>query len=384
MELVQSTIRDESIHLNNSADANILEFVLYGKATQDGEPTLENPIDINVAGEDGIIKVKSENEYGTQSISANIITPNGLANIGDVYDEVIKYADGTGKKIQRIGKKRLTADMVFSKSTETKVDRYILVVDPMWEIDSQYLYVGFCSFASVTNTSKDYTLGKFFYNIGQGYGFTRMEVNFAEYGTTTIDDFKEFINSGEYYCLYVLPYEIVTDLTAEEIADIEKLRTFYPITNISNNYYCEMSVTYQSLNYGWLTPKTDWKSTDRFNFVDFNRIKNNFLFLHEKAQKLWHTFQIENMGEDILSYEAYWEVSKFNAFEKNLESINKNIFTQNYGYSKTFFENAPFIKYDELNRIESAILSMYKILQNQETALRKIPFRLGAYKEVRI
>lgn len=134
----------------------------------------------------------------------------------------------------------------------------------------------------------------------------------------------------------------------------------------------------------WITPKTDWQSTDRFNYTDYNRIKNNISFLHSKSQQLWRPFSITEMGEDITSYAAYWDVDKFNAFEENIEKINGNILTKDYGYSKVFFENGPFIRYDELNRIELATLSMYEILKRQESGLNRMSFRLGAFKEVRI
>lgn len=132
----------------------------------------------------------------------------------------------------------------------------------------------------------------------------------------------------------------------------------------------------------WHPPKTDWKPTDRFNIEDYNRIKNNLVYLHELAESMWKPFEVEDMGADIDSYEAYWNVDVFNMFESNLEVINNNIFTQDYGYSQMFFENGPFIKWDELNRIESAILSMDEILKRQKFGLRKLSFRLGKFKEV--
>lgn len=134
----------------------------------------------------------------------------------------------------------------------------------------------------------------------------------------------------------------------------------------------------------WKMPKVDWKPTDRFNFVDYNRIKNNLEYLHERAVRLYKQFSIADMGEDILVYTAYWDVDVFNLFEKNLETINKNSYIQDFGASQTFYPNGAFIKYDELNRIENAILSMKTILDNQSAGLRKIPFRLGAFKEVRV
>ena len=133
----------------------------------------------------------------------------------------------------------------------------------------------------------------------------------------------------------------------------------------------------------WTNPKTNWKNTDRFNVYDFNRIKNNIEYLHNEAELLYKNFEISNMGQNIESYENYWDVSFFNAFEKNVETINNIIFTQDYGVMQRFFENGPFIKWDELNRIETACLRMKDILHRQKIGLRKIPFSLGNMKGVR-
>lgn len=134
----------------------------------------------------------------------------------------------------------------------------------------------------------------------------------------------------------------------------------------------------------WKTPKTYWKNTDRFNIVDFNRIKNNLRFLHQKACKLYRNFDIENMGDEVTSYESYWNVAFFNAFETNVDVINNTIYTKDYGISQSFFENGPFIKWDELNRIESACLEMKDILDRQESGLQRLSFRLGGMKGVNV
>ena len=133
----------------------------------------------------------------------------------------------------------------------------------------------------------------------------------------------------------------------------------------------------------WMEPKTDWKITDRFNITDFNRIKNNISYLHEKAMETCRYFEIDHMGEDIESYDGYWNVDYFNAFEQNVEIINKNTFSQNYGISQRFFENGPFIKWDELNRIEKACMSIKEILERQEKTITRLDFRLGSVKGVR-
>ena len=134
----------------------------------------------------------------------------------------------------------------------------------------------------------------------------------------------------------------------------------------------------------WHTPKTNWKPTDRFNYVDYNRIKNNLVYLHELAENLYRQFDVIDLGEDIDTYAGYFTAQQFNNFESNLDTINKNIFTQDFGVSQRFFDNGVFIQWNELNRIESAILQMNDLLERQKATLRKIPFTLGQFKGVRI
>lgn len=133
----------------------------------------------------------------------------------------------------------------------------------------------------------------------------------------------------------------------------------------------------------WHTPKTSWTINDRFNFADYNRIKNNLEYLHEEAYELWKPFEIEDMGNDIFDNVTPWKVKYFNAWEKNLDAINNIILTQDYGFTQTFFVNGPFIQWNELNRIESAILSMKDILDRQKLGLRKLSVRLGNFKGVK-
>lgn len=193
--------------------------------------------------------------------------------------------------------------------------------------------------------------------------------------------------------------EKVTATVAEETTDLKESNSVYtgeltapmdsgsyPVTvsayddsgNVTVNTSTVAEVTL------WHTPKTNWKATDRFNYVDYNRIKNNLTYLYELAQEVYKQFSIVDMGADIEDYTGWFTAASFNAFESNLETINKNIFTQDYGVSQRFFDNGQFIKWDELNRIESATLQMNDLLERQKATLRKLPFRLGAFREVRI
>lgn len=132
----------------------------------------------------------------------------------------------------------------------------------------------------------------------------------------------------------------------------------------------------------WHTPKTNWTEKDRFNFIDYNRIKNNLAYLQEYAALIFKSFNIEDMGADIESYTVEWDVDIFNLFETNLAKIDKNLFSKEYGAPQTFFENGVFIQWNELNRIESATLSIKKDLDNYKAGLRRLSFRLGSFKGV--
>lgn len=134
----------------------------------------------------------------------------------------------------------------------------------------------------------------------------------------------------------------------------------------------------------WITPKTDWNTNSKFNIDDYNRIKNNLVYLKDRANELIIPFEIDDMGSDLTSYTSFWDVKIFNLFETNLEKINQKTYNKNLGDTKTFYENGQFIKYDELNRLESSMITLKDTLDRQEQGLRHIPFRLGRFKEVRV
>ena len=135
---------------------------------------------------------------------------------------------------------------------------------------------------------------------------------------------------------------------------------------------------------GWQEPKTDWTADDRLNYQDYNRIKNNLEYLREQASEMNGEFLIEDMGPDMQSNLESWKVRFFNAFESNVDTINANIFTQDYGIRQKFYDNGPFIRFAELNRLESAILGMKNVVDGTKAGRRRLVFRLGGMKGLRV
>ena len=133
----------------------------------------------------------------------------------------------------------------------------------------------------------------------------------------------------------------------------------------------------------WTTPKTNWVLSDRFNISDYNRIKNNLQYLMDRVTHLFKPFQQYDMGADVVGYTGYRTATQFNHIEQNLENMNKAALNRDYGATKTFYANGAFIKYDELNRIESACVNIRTICDLVEAGIvdRRLQYVAGRYKE---
>lgn len=136
----------------------------------------------------------------------------------------------------------------------------------------------------------------------------------------------------------------------------------------------------------WETPKTDWSAQysdtglfmgDFFNIQDYNRIKNNLLYLRELATQLMHNVPKITVGDDKESYDEYFYADEINMIEDALETIDLFIGWVDFGNKQTFYDNGKFIDSAELNRIESAELHLYDLLTNSIAGKLRLRFRLG-------
>lgn len=134
----------------------------------------------------------------------------------------------------------------------------------------------------------------------------------------------------------------------------------------------------------WTEPKTDWESTDYFNLTDYNRIKNNIAYLRELALEVFVDFPFEDMGDDKSSYSEYPYADEFNAMENNLESMRENTFLFDDSEPKQWYENQRTPNYEDFNRLERACLLFYNGFNGIKENKRRMPFRLGAFKAIRV
>lgn len=135
--------------------------------------------------------------------------------------------------------------------------------------------------------------------------------------------------------------------------------------------------------HSWEQPRTDWNPYDAFNVPDYDRINGNMIFLQEAGKILGYAASLEKCGAYSGMDGRPWECKDFNIMESNLESLCVALGNANAGTSKIFVDNGPFVTWDELNRIESTTFELYQILDNIYRSMRRLPFRLGAYKGIR-
>lgn len=133
----------------------------------------------------------------------------------------------------------------------------------------------------------------------------------------------------------------------------------------------------------WTEPKTNWKSTDYFNIGDYNRITGNLEYLKTLGKRLFHGFpNLDSLG-DNKTYTSMIYAREINAIENFLEKLNTGSYIFDIGEKKTYYANQSTPLYTEFNRIESAILLIYKTMTAHEDALPKLSFKLGDMKGVK-
>lgn len=133
----------------------------------------------------------------------------------------------------------------------------------------------------------------------------------------------------------------------------------------------------------WIEPKTDWTADDAFDYVAYNRVTGNIIYLKTFADTLFlHLTKLSletEKGNLSLIYARH-----MNAIEKGLETLNLETYGLKIGETKTYKANGKVPTYEEYNRIESATLVLYNTLTAHKNALPRLAFTLGGQKGLRV
>ena len=213
---------------------------VWGKSTQNGVPTPTAPVPILSAGDSGTVTV-TVSDGANNSQTLTLQTPNALPGIpvassGNYTDEsgqhwVCDEVDLTrGVRVQRITKIKLTSSMKWTKAGNN-VDRYFCTFDG---IDAAGT---FCTHFSAAINGE--TVGGIATSSSNIIGFA-----YAERGTTTVSDFKAFLDANEVYIYVPLATPVETALPSAEIAAYKALTTYAPTTVISASGVSGLAATY--------------------------------------------------------------------------------------------------------------------------------------------
>lgn len=127
----------------------------------------------------------------------------------------------------------------------------------------------------------------------------------------------------------------------------------------------------------WTQPKTDWIEGSKINATDFNRIKNNMLYLIELAFELVPEFMIEPLCTDKTTSDFPY-AREWNAIERDIDQVYGNTYAfAGRESSKTYYPNGQYLSLADLNRIERTQLKIYEYLQAQKKGRKHLPFTLG-------
>lgn len=254
-DAIIETAQGETMTLTDSSDKLFEGLRVFGKSTQDGTPSVENPVSIVNAGGSGSITVTVN---GAEPQSLTLATPNGLPGIPVSKDG--NYTDQNGQQwvcdeidLARGKYAQRVKDFIINQNTniltsmgtygapekDTILARYSdrtikkngailcreLICAENWRVESESVFA--------TETSIDFRLSRKRLGLGTD---------------TTTDENKtevlKFLETTPLHCLVELNTPIERDLTPEEISAYKALRTYGPTTVITNDAGAHMEASY--------------------------------------------------------------------------------------------------------------------------------------------
>lgn len=220
-------------HITDSDNGKIQDMMIYGKSSQDGTPSVENPVEIKSVV-NPTVKVTNVDGLKVQSVTLNNITLNAIpvssgGNVtmdgqqydadyidvekGKLYRKVkrvdLKDVDGTalglgfhanGNGYLSISIQELSEDIAI-KDIAPLSNNYI---GSLWTDKSGYVYIP--SARSIIFVDNRFT------DKETAIGLTK-----------------------DTYIIYVLQAQVEEDLTSEQVQALKELVTYYPTTNISTD-----------------------------------------------------------------------------------------------------------------------------------------------------
>ena len=216
-------------HITDSDNGKIQDMMIYGKSSQDGTPTPENPVEIKSVV-NPTVKVTNENELKVQSVTLNNITLNaipvssgGNVTIGE-QQYISDYVDiEKGKLYRKV--KRLNLKDVNNTS----------IAHSFHSNGNGYLSFSL-SFIGIANKehrpiSNRYKSSGWTDKSGYVYTPGGNDIIFVDDRFTDKQTAIKLVQDT--YAFYVLSSQTEEDLSLEQIKSLKSLSTNYSVTNIT-------------------------------------------------------------------------------------------------------------------------------------------------------
>lgn len=213
-------------HITDSDNGKIQDMMIYGKSSQDGTPTPENPVEIKSVV-NPTVKVTNKDGLKVQSVTLNNITLNaipvssgGNVTIGEqqyISDYVDIERGKLYRKVKRLNLKDV-ADINMVHSFHSNGNGYLAL--------------------SVGNTNKEYQpISDRYESSGwtnkSGYTYipNNNSIIFVDDRFTDRQTAIKLVQDT--YVIYALSSQTEEDLSLEQIKSLKSLSTYYPVTNIT-------------------------------------------------------------------------------------------------------------------------------------------------------
>lgn len=195
--------------------------------------------------------------------TATITSGLPLCSVGGVRDELIYNADGTGKIIKRTDKKVLVADNIETFFESENGNYFVTTVKGMSGENSDFVPV--CSrFVGVPyneRTAEKYINTFRCYSAPDGKIALRNSASDNRF--TSLAEMKEYVSANETVVVYPLATPQEIELSADEMAELQKLKSYEGTTSIYNDEQAEMLVKMLRSDYDmkyieWLKESQTW------------------------------------------------------------------------------------------------------------------------------
>lgn len=216
-------------HITDSDNGKIQDMMIYGKSSQDGTPTPENPVEIKSVV-NPTVKVTNEDGLKVQSVTLNNITLNaipvssgGNVTIGEqqyISDYVDIEKGKLYRKVKRLSLKDI-GDVSIAHSFHSNGNGYLSI--SLFRIGNANK-----EHRPISNRYKSST-----WTDKSGYVYTPGGNDIILVDDRFTDKQTAIKLIQDTYVIYALSSQIEEDLSLEQIKSLKSLSTNYPVTNIT-------------------------------------------------------------------------------------------------------------------------------------------------------